>query len=250
MRVKVRPLSRRRLYTTSYKDAFVSIGTCHTETINIWSHLLGAAWFSYSAARFVLTCPKYTHNTIVVFTYLGATSLCFACSAIYHICADHVHASLWLLLDHGGIICAIWASSVSFTLLSFQGRKREGQMYAALISVTAIVCIARILAIPLHDLHSRSARISTHVALGGFAALPGGRIWYLLRSGQPSPLLIHFWAMFVLNSTGGGIYATHFLDEAIEVCFGVPDASHNAMHIMAVAGAWMYTKGLSSRSDW
>jgi hypothetical protein len=112
-----RSFSRQRLRTASYKEAVISIASPHTKTVNIWSHLLGTTWFGYSAVRFAVTCTgPLTQDTLVILVYLVATALCFACSTLYHLFADHVWESSWLRLDHFGVVCAIWASSISFIL--------------------------------------------------------------------------------------------------------------------------------------
>jgi adiponectin receptor len=40
-----------------------------------------------------------------------------------------------------------------------------------------------------------------------------------------------------INTLGGAIYATHLMDKAIGAKVGIPNASHNTMHVLAVAGA-------------
>jgi uncharacterized membrane-anchored protein len=67
----------------------------------------------------------------------------------------------------------------------------------------------------------------------------------LRQSGQACGLA-HFWALVILNSTGGGIYTTHLLDKAVGMEFGMPDASHHIIHIMVIAAAWVYGQRLMS----
>jgi adiponectin receptor len=57
-------------------------------------------------------------------------------------------------------------------------------------------------------------------------------------------LLADFVTMIVINGSGGAIYATHFLDERIKKKLGVPGASHQVMHVLAVVGALVYERGL------
>ncbi|KAF2633132.1 hypothetical protein BU25DRAFT_327272, partial [Macroventuria anomochaeta] len=238
-------LSRRRLRTSSYKICIVSLAGLHTETLNIWTHLLGAVWFVCSTIRFAAACANpLARDAAAVLVYLGATALCFTSSTLYHVFADHVHADAWLRIDHFGIACVIWASSVSFVLFSFDCRRGEGWTYIALVTAAAALCLARLWDMQGYSTKGRLKRLSTHIAFGGLAAVPGLRCWHLHKQGQHVQLLKEFWSLVAINSTGGGIYATHLLDKAIGMELGLPDASHHVMHVMVFAGAWIYGRGL------
>ena len=135
-------LGQRRRCTTSYRASIASVVYLHTETLNIWSHLLGAVWFGSSAVRFAAAgSGPPTSDAVAVLIYLTATTLCFASSTLYHIFAGHAHAGAWQLIDHVGIVGNIWASSVSFTLLSFPCRSVEQWMLVALISSAAALSL-------------------------------------------------------------------------------------------------------------
>lgn len=244
---RFRGLRHRRLCTASYTDSVLSIASLHTETVNIWSHLLGTAWFCASVARLTFAWPhSLTQDFVVILIYLAAVAYCFACSAMYHIFADHVHASSWLRIDHTGILCAIWASSISFTHFGFKGHETEQQIHMFFVTSATVACLVRLFTISHHDSNGRRARISIHVALGGLAALPGLHFWWINNLDLPSRLLIHFGVLVTMNSIGGGIYATHLLDKAVWIKLGMPDASHHVMHVMAVAGACIYERSLTS----
>jgi adiponectin receptor len=158
--------------------------------------------------------------------------------------ADHVHADLWQQTDHVGILCSIWATSVSFSLTSFDDRPTETRFYVVLISAVAIACLVRLLNIRGHDFNRRQARLVIHFLLGEIAILPGLRRWYLYLVNGSIRLLIHFGALVVWNSMGGVVYATHVLDKVIGKRFGMLGVSHHAMHIIVVVGMCMYEQGL------
>jgi adiponectin receptor len=241
------PLSRRRLRTSSHKVCIVSIASLHTETLNIWSHLLGTVWFCCSAVRFAsASAHPFARDAAAVLVYLGATALCFASSTLYHVFADHVHASSWLRLDHVGIVCTMWASSVSFVLFAFACRPSEQWAYVALVTSAAALSLARLANVRDHSVNGQRERLSTHVVFGVLALLPGLHCWYFCTQEQHAALLGAFWSLVVVNGVGGSIYATHLLDKAIGMELGMPDASHHVMHAMVVAGACVYEWGLLS----
>jgi adiponectin receptor len=237
-------LCRRREYTTSHRQSIVSIAHLHSETVNVWSHLLGTLWFCTSAMRLTNTATSlFSPSTAGVYAYLLANIFCFACSTLYHVFADHSEADFWLRLDYLGIVCAIWASSVSFVALSFSCHSREQYVYMVVVTAAAALCSVRLLGNSQPSCLERRSRISTYVALGSLATLPAFRCWHL---GRDFGLLTDFGTLVIINALGGVIYATHLLDKAIGMRFGVLGASHQIMHILAVAGALVYEQGLLS----
>lgn len=182
-------------------------------------------------------------NAAAILMCLTANAFCFACSTFYHIFADHAEADSWLQLDHLGIVCAIWASSISFVALSLGCHPYEQYVYMGFVTAAAAACSHRLWGGSRHGCSERRSRISTYVILGSLAALPAFCCWYLSRY---SGLVAYFGTMVIINTSGGAIYATHFLDTAIEMKLGVPDASHLTIHILAVAGALVCERGLMS----
>jgi adiponectin receptor len=160
-------LLRRRRHTTSYRDCMLSIVHLHSETINIWSHLFGTLWFCTSATRFAGTATSLSSTSAAtILIFLTANTFCFACSTLYHIFADHAEADSWLRLDHLGIVCAIWASSISFVALSICCHPGEQYVYIGSVTAAAAVCSYQLVGIFQHSCSERRSRISTYVILG------------------------------------------------------------------------------------
>ena len=70
----------------SFKQCFASIFRLHTETVNIWTHLLGALFFII-VAIYVVSQPSNEVHTEQKLTFgaffLGAI-ICLLCSTLYH----------------------------------------------------------------------------------------------------------------------------------------------------------------------
>lgn len=240
-------LSRRRPQALSYRASILSIASVHNETLNIWSHLLGAIWFGISTARFALVHQgPLTRDAVWVLLYLVATALCFASSTLYHVFADHTQACFWLRIDHIGIVCTIWATSVSFILASLECRQGEQWAHIALVTAAAALSLARLARVEDHQARCRIDRLSAHVAFGVVAAMPGLRCWLLHAQGQRVELLEAFWSLVMVNGFGASIYATCLLDKALGINLDFPDISHQIMHVAAVAGGWTYQQRLSA----
>ncbi|KAH6613168.1 hemolysin-III related-domain-containing protein [Boeremia exigua] len=214
-------LSRRRRGTTSYIDSVASIVRIHTETVNIWTHCLGALRFSASAARLVFAASGSAAETAdgaVIVMYLAAAASCFLISSLYHTFANHARADLWQRIDHLGIVAVIWASSVSFTFFAFRCQPGPQWAHISLVTLASGWSLRRLWKI--------------------------GCKYQAQTACQISSLLAAFAELFVANSIGGALYTTSILDDAIGKELGMPDASHHAMHVVVLFGAWRYQQGL------
>jgi adiponectin receptor len=240
--------SQRREITASYVASAASVMYFHTETLNIWSHLLGTVWFFSSLVHFVATHggPTTSADAVAVWVYLTATTLCFANSTLYHLFANHTNAGLWQLADHIGIIGSIWSSSISFTILSSSTPSDERWIFVTLLSAAAATSLHRLLRIRSHNPCARQMRISIHIALGALAAIPALRVWLQRSQDQQVELLADFAWLFLLNGAGGSIYASHVLDKTVGMDIGMPDLSHHVMHVLVILGASIYKQGILS----
>lgn len=206
---------RRRRHTTSYRESMLSIVHFHSETINLWSHLFGTLWFCTSATRFVGTAMSLSSTSAAaILLFLTANAFCFACSTLYHVFADHAEADSWLRLDDLGIVCAIWASSISFVALSVGHYPAERCMYIFFVTMAAAVCSHQLLVNNQPNWSERRSRISTHTILNSLAALPALRCWHC--SGY-SGLVRDFGMMVMINTSGGAVYATRLWDTRIGI---------------------------------
>lgn len=108
-----------RPQSNSYWKSAGSVIHLHNETVNIWTHLLGAilagitAMVMYSATR--RRFEMATLEDIMVFScfFIGAIA-CLGMSATYHTLMNHSQfvATLGQRLDHIGIVCLIWGSFI------------------------------------------------------------------------------------------------------------------------------------------
>jgi adiponectin receptor len=240
-----------RVVTTSYSFSVASITKIHTETINIWSHLLGTTWFIFEAIQF----SKISENSIipsdlVVQMYLTSAVICLLCSTLYHTFSDHVHARLWQQFDHCGIVIFIWASAVSFTYLAFDGERCKQWVYVTLLTFSALISMFLLLTVSYTHLRGRRYRMTIHTVFGSFATLPAFHYCCFRSRGiHDTELLRAFWSLVVMNCIGGGVYATRLFERAFGEWVNMLDMSHYTMHGTVVYGAWIYYCGLLKKHE-
>lgn len=110
-----------RRTSNSYWASFASIFSLHNESVNIWTHLLGALVFStlgLTAYRFweASIAPRYASATgadwLVFGCFFAGACLCLGMSATYHSLSNHSPSvAKWgNKLDYTGIVCLIVGS--------------------------------------------------------------------------------------------------------------------------------------------
>lgn len=129
-----------RPQSNSYTSSAASIGYLHNESVNIWSHLIGAV-MAFVAA-FVLSwsiAPRFelaTNQDVMVFSafFLGAVT-CLGMSATYHTISNHSEAvaKFGNRLDYMGIVFLIWGSFIPSIFYGFSKEPKLIRLYWSMV---------------------------------------------------------------------------------------------------------------------
>ena len=125
----------------SVRRCLESLGFCHNETVNIYSHLVPAAatllghWLL--ARHFALRFPLAPWADRAVFhLYLATSALCFGVSSTFHtlLCHSPSYSALWLRLDYVAIIVQIIGSFISGLYVGFYCEPHLQKTYWSMVS--------------------------------------------------------------------------------------------------------------------
>lgn len=129
-----------RPQSNSYAKSAASLGYLHNESVNIWTHLIGAI-MALTAGTFLYVeiRPRFNEATpedTVVFScyFLGAVA-CLGMSATYHTIANHspTVAKFGNRLDYMGIVFLIWGSFIPSIYYGFSADPHLIQLYWAMV---------------------------------------------------------------------------------------------------------------------
>lgn len=135
-------LSSYRPLTNSYQDCCGSLFAIHNQTVNIWSHLLGA--IIYTAAGVYLwqsLASEYktfaTGDLVAFGCYFASVIICLGLSVGFHLFANHSHGihNRHLFLDFLGILGLIVGSWVPGIYYGFYCDSVNARFYLTLVSV-------------------------------------------------------------------------------------------------------------------
>jgi len=105
-------LSGYRRTSNSYFQSFLSLGYLHNESVNIWSHLLGAMGFTAGGAfLYRVIAPRYetasASDMLAFACFFAGAFLCLGMSGTYH-----------MLMNHSAAVCK-WGNKLDYTGIVF-----------------------------------------------------------------------------------------------------------------------------------
>ena len=162
-----------RSATGTFLGCFRSLVYIHNETINIYSHIFGAALFLILPV--IIYKPlhhRYSQasqaDIIVSSTFFYGVSICFVLSAIYHIISNHSPRvqNAGNQLDYLGIVILMWGSTIPSIYYGLYCDPRMQKAYWINVSVLATLCIIATLHPKFRHPAIRPYRAAMYAALG------------------------------------------------------------------------------------
>jgi adiponectin receptor len=126
----------------SFQKSFASISYLHNESVNIYSHLLGAVGFSISGiVLYTVIAPRYKSaalSDVLAFScfFVGA-AICLGISATYHAISNHspVVAKFGNKLDYVGIVFLITGSFIPSIFYGFYCHPQLQELYWTMVTL-------------------------------------------------------------------------------------------------------------------
>lgn len=134
--------------SASFKRSFASLAYLHNESVNIYSHLVGAVVFSLSGAV-LYTAIKSRYETaapsdILAFSlFFAGAALCLGMSGTYHTISNHspTVAKFGNKLDYVGIVCLITGSFIPSIFYGFYCHPHQQEFYWTMVgTLSSALC--------------------------------------------------------------------------------------------------------------
>ncbi|KAH8704463.1 hemolysin-III related-domain-containing protein [Phaeosphaeriaceae sp. PMI808] len=240
-------LSGYRPASNSYLTSWKSLSYLHNESVNIYTHLLGAlAFLITSAILYAVLGPRYetaSREDVYAFScfFFGAMA-CLGMSATYHAISNHSHAvAVWgNQLDYVGIVGLIWGDRGLM--------RRYWAMITTLAACTTVVST--------HDKFRTPAlrpfRALMFVLMGLSAVFPvlHGIQLYGVAHLRNSIGLDWVVLQGVLYITGAAMYAARVPEKWSPGKYDIWGSSHQIFHILVVLAATSHLVGLVKAFDY
>jgi len=231
---------------------FKSVFAIHSETVNIWTHLIGSLilvgitfWF------FVRPCKApYNWQKILVFmAFFTSAVVCMTFSWLYHTlyCHSVQMSKLFSKLDYCGIAILILGSFVPYLYYGFYCDKTHMMFYILSMVVLSVSCIVLCMWEKFADPSYRPLRTVTFIGLGLSGIVPFCHI--ALDHGIERGTLYYIVVVAALYIAGALIYAFRVPERFLPGKVDIVGHSHQIFHVMVVLAAIVHYNGIISAAD-
>lgn len=252
-------LSGYRPASNSYAKSFGSLGYLHNETVNIYTHLLGAiVAILGSSVLYQVLEPRYktaNKEDILVFAcfFLGAAA-CLGMSATYHTISNHSRSvnRFSNKLDYLGIVFLIWGSFIPSIYYGFYDWPDSIRLYWSMITTIGAGCAVVSVSSFFAEPQWRPFRAAMFVAMGLSAVLPvlNALQMYDVAVLQDSIGLNWMILQGALYILGAGLYAARIPERFHPGTFDIWGSSHQIFHVLVLLAAASHLVGLVKAFDY
>ncbi|CAF1590843.1 unnamed protein product [Rotaria magnacalcarata] len=265
----------------SFKECFASIFRLHTETVNIWTHLLGTLFFIIIAIYFSLRPSDEVHieqKLIFGAFFLGAI-ICLLCSTLYHTlyCHSPEISKFFSKLDYCGIALLIIGSIIPLLYYQFYCEFGTKVAYLTFIGLLGTGCIVITMWDKFSSSQYRVYRALLFVTFAVFGFIP--TCHYMIRFGIEHAftgmmiIIFLFYSCIVLHMhihtnqckqagaiqyllivaslylIGACLYAARIPERLAPGLFDIWFQSHQLFHVFVVAAACVHYYGICVLSN-
>ncbi|OXA60600.1 adiponectin receptor protein [Folsomia candida] len=232
----------------SVRECCKSIFRIHTETINIWSHLLGALAFIGEAIHFMNQEKIPLEQKLVISVFFFGAVTCFSLSATFH--AIHCHSEsvckLFSKLDYVGISTLSMGSFFPWLYYGFNCDTWSQMVYWSVTFFLGLATIVASLSDKFGTPRWRPIRASIFAGFGLSGVIPA--IHYISVRGFIRAFTIDPFGwlllMAVLYILGVLFYSSRIPERWYKGKCDIMGQSHQIFHILVVAGTYANYHGV------
>ncbi|RWS28046.1 adiponectin receptor protein-like protein, partial [Leptotrombidium deliense] len=236
----------------SFKECFWSIFRMHTETGNIWTHMIGCLIFMALAIYFLISPPNELQliDKLVFGVFFAGAILCLGMSFCYHTLSCHSQrvGKLFSRLDYCGIALLITGSFVPWLYYGFYCDYFPKLCYLILVSTLGALTTVVSLWEKFSEPNFRPIRAGVFTAFGLSGIFPGVH-WLLSQNWLTAESLrasfICLCLMGVLYILGALLYACRIPERYFPGKCDYWFHSHQIFHILVIVAAIVHYQGIS-----
>jgi len=235
------------------KQAFKSVFQVHTETGNIWTHLL-ATLFSIWFAIYILPQAKNTEAFVsLCFFFFGSTTV-YVCSTLYHtlyVCSYSI-SQIMGKVDYAGVVVGIWGCECACVITMFECPSHRWSLLV-IITVLAFTCFALVVLDRFSGPSVRVCRTLIFALFGIFGIVPMitfatiNNSCYLDNAPCASVVtrtVVYLGSMGATFLSGAALYALRIPERWWPGKFDLIGHSHQIWHVSIVVGFNLVYVGL------
>ncbi|KAL2021342.1 hypothetical protein VTK56DRAFT_7313 [Thermocarpiscus australiensis] len=242
----------------SVRASLASLGYLHNESVNIWSHLLGAAAFAAGGALLhALLAPRYESasdaDVLAFACFFAGAFLCLGMSATYHTLSNHSpEVARWgNKLDYTGIVFLIVGSYVPALYYGFFCHPYLLTVYLAAIALLGLGCLVVSWFEHFRTPAWRPYRALMFVGLGLSGVVPILHALTFYGYRQLDERMGLRWVVLqgALYIFGAFLYAVRWPERHFPGKFDIWGSSHQIFHVFVLLAAASHLYGMTRAFD-
>ena len=238
----------------SIKGCMKSMFRLHTETWNIWTHLVGFVFFTFLTFgvyifrdyitqlfedNVTISELPWEEQFMLLLFFLGAIT-CLFCSTAFHTLSNHSEYvyKVTSKLDYSGIAFLITGSSIPAYYYAFYCIKISRYFHICTLIVLCIGCLFVSYKKKFGMPGYRVLRFSVFVSFGLYGVIPAVHLMIIKGLEEPNySYLVGLIVMALLYLLGAGLYVLRIPERFKPGAFDVWAHSHQLFHVCVVAAA-------------
>lgn len=228
-----------------------TVFTLHNETGNMWTHLLGSAYFAAVGVRFCLDAlsaeeQERLEGEAWVFALVVASAFCLMCSFGYHLCNCTGSGVCHCMhkVDQIGIVVLISASYFTGIALGFRCRPVLRCIYLAYAGGVALALLGPLLR--PHLVQDMTRHFIVCVALG---VIPAAHFMCISSREGVARVAPYLAAMFGCYGIGALFFVSRWPERRWPGRFDLLGHSHQFWHIFVLLAAVSWVRGSFAMLD-
>jgi len=243
-------LQKHRPPANSVRECLISIASIHSETVNIWTHLIGALCVAVTFALFLVDNHRQMDITdfISFSVFFISAILCLTFSTLLHVFINYSPKVMVTVskLDYTGINILIFGSMIPVIHYLFYCDFKLKTIYISVLTVLSIASMIVTSSAACAKPQFRAFKAILFIALGLYGVAPATHA--CLIHGFPKMFQMGFLYLVIMAVAyiGGGVtYAIRVPERFFPGRFDIVGQSHQILHVAVIAAIYLHFYGIS-----
>lgn len=241
----------------SFRGCFKSMFRMHTETMNIWTHLLGFVFFVVLCLGVYIFGDYITFlfedieihklpwgEQLMIFIFFVGAMACLCCSFLFHTLSNHSLPIYYIVsrLDYSGIALLITGSSVPAFYYAFFCRTMAICVHSTISVTLGILCVVFSFWRKFDRPKFRPLRYAVFVLFGLYGCIPTAHLIVVhgLASAWEKFPGLGLGLMALLYISGATLYVLRIPERFFPGKFDIWASSHQIFHVFVFAAALVH----------